>query len=95
VAQQDAIRAEVVQRAAEQVGPSFEGCSFLCSVKGARITIGGDLEITLSVQPSEKYRAIALTDAVGIQVMIQAERKRRQRATPSLRDQIRNHMEPA
>ncbi len=49
----------------------------MCSVKGARITIGGDLEITLTVQPSEKYRAISLTDAVGIMVMVQARRKRR------------------
>lgn len=59
--------------------PSFDTATFMCSVKGARITPGGDLDITLAVPPSQKYSAMPLTDAVGIQVLIRAERKRRNR----------------
>lgn len=75
------IRSQILANAALSALPSFEGASFMASVKGARITIGGDMEITLSVSPAEKYRAIALTDAVGIQVLIKAERKRRRTLT--------------
>jgi hypothetical protein len=62
---------------AQQAVPRFEEADFLAAVKGARIATGGELEITLTVPLSEKYRAITLTDAVGIMVRFHAERKRR------------------
>jgi hypothetical protein len=69
--------AELVGPLAAQVLPAFSEAHFLASVKSTRISTGGDMEITLSIPHSEKYRAITLTDAIGIMVVIHAERKRR------------------
>lgn len=55
----------------------FDSCQFLASLRSARIAPTGDLDITLTVPVSEKYRAIPLTDAIGIEVVISAQRKRR------------------
>jgi hypothetical protein len=71
------LREAVLREAASQALVEFHEATFLCSVKGGRITMAGELEITLVVPPNEKYRAIAITDAVGLQILVQARRKRR------------------
>lgn len=73
----EGVRARLIEAQSLNAIPRFEDATFLCSVKGARITPGGDLDITLAVPPSQKYSAMPLTDAVGIQVLIRAQRKRR------------------
>ncbi len=73
----EGVRARLIESQALNAIPRFEDATFLCSVKGARITPGGDLDITLAVPPSQKYSAMPLTDAVGIQVLVRAQRKRR------------------
>lgn len=55
----------------------FEETSFLASVKTARVTVGGDLEITLTVPISEKYQAMRVTDAPGVMLLFNAKRKKR------------------
>lgn len=52
----------------------FSDCEFMASVKMARITPGGEMEVTLSVPLSEKYRAITLTDAGSIMLLVQVSR---------------------
>jgi hypothetical protein len=78
------VRERVMQQAAGQALPEFNGASFMCSIKGGRITMGGDMEITLVIPPNEKYRALPLTDAVGMTVQINAQRKRRVSVTDYL-----------
>ncbi len=60
-----------------QVVPTFDQTMFKCSVKGAKIDIGGCLEITLTVPPDQKYAAISLTDAAGLMIEVAARRLRR------------------
>lgn len=56
--------------------PEFTEATFLASLRSARMNAHGDLDITLTVPISEKYRAMSLTDAIGIEIIVRAQRKR-------------------
>ena len=56
--------------------PRFESAEFSGSVRTAKLLPSGDMELTINVPMSEKYNAMALTDAVGIMVLFRAERRR-------------------
>lgn len=46
-------------------------------MKGARIAVGGDLEITLTVAANQKYEAMPVTDLPGVRFAIEVYRLRR------------------
>lgn len=68
--------AELQQEGLSQV-PQFESTTFVASLKGARVTVGGDLELTVTVPITEKYRALLLTDAPGVMLVFNVRRKPR------------------
>jgi len=76
MALREEIRDEIVSRHVVSALPRFEGAEFEATIDGGRITKAGELQLNLLVPASEKYRAIALTDAVGLNVIIRASRKR-------------------
>jgi hypothetical protein len=42
---------------------------------GARVKPGGDLEITLGVQPGEKWEAFKLSDTAGLMLSVDVYRQ--------------------
>lgn len=70
------VGAEVQGAALGQV-ERFESTSFLASLKTARVGIGGDVELTITVPLSEKYQALKLTDAPGVMLLFHVQRKKR------------------
>lgn len=73
----DPTRDLLTERLARQQAPGsvdFEPVVFHAFVKAARIVPGGEVEIVLSVEPSQKYAALPITDAADFMVKITAER---------------------
>lgn len=70
------IRQQVLDRQLMLATPEFTGCQFIGTVKSCRVSQTGDLDITISVPPAEKYRAITLSDAMGLDVVFGAVPKR-------------------
>lgn len=65
---------ERLHRQQEPGNADFEPVVFHAFVKAARIVPGGEVEIVLSVEPSQKYAALPITDAADFMVKITAER---------------------
>lgn len=65
---------ERLHRQQEPGSAEFEPVVFHAFVKAARIVPGGEVEIVLSVEPSQKYAALPITDAADFMVKITAER---------------------
>lgn len=73
----DPTRDLLTERLSRQQVPGsvdFEPVVFHAFVKAARIVPGGEVEIVLSVEPSQKYAALPITDAADFMVKITAER---------------------
>lgn len=73
----DPTREQLQERLTRQQVPgnvTFEPVHFDAFVKAARIVPGGELEVVLSVEPGQKYRALPITDAADFMVRITAER---------------------
>jgi len=58
------------------VKPKFEGTMFTASMRDLRFTASGDVLLTLVVPYSDKHLVIPVSDAYGINLDVDVQRKR-------------------